>query len=62
MYYQYICLCVCVYIRSKRPSAYMVVLGTHTEGGNEPSKQERNLEKLILGPGETDIALLKLER
>uniref|UniRef100_A0A8C8GMD4 Plasmin n=1 Tax=Oncorhynchus tshawytscha TaxID=74940 RepID=A0A8C8GMD4_ONCTS len=46
---------------SKRPSAYMVVLGTHTEGANEPSKQERKLEKLILGPGETDIALLKLE-
>ncbi|XP_071226207.1 plasminogen-like [Salvelinus alpinus] len=47
--------------RSKRPSAYMVVLGTHTEGANELSKQERKLEKLILGPGETDIALLKLE-
>uniref|UniRef100_A0A4W5N253 Plasminogen n=1 Tax=Hucho hucho TaxID=62062 RepID=A0A4W5N253_9TELE len=46
---------------SKRPSAYMVVLGTHTDGANEPSKQQRNLEKLILGPGGTDIALLKLE-
>ncbi|CAB1342915.1 unnamed protein product [Coregonus sp. 'balchen'] len=44
-----------------RPSAYMVVLGTHTERANEASKQERNLEKLILGPGGTDIALLKLD-
>uniref|UniRef100_A0A3Q1ELY9 Plasminogen-like n=1 Tax=Acanthochromis polyacanthus TaxID=80966 RepID=A0A3Q1ELY9_9TELE len=48
--------------RSKRPSAYKVFLGVHTERANEPSKQERNLEKLVLGPNRTDIALLKLER
>ncbi|XP_038819068.1 plasminogen-like isoform X2 [Salvelinus namaycush] len=47
--------------RSKRPSAYKVFMGTHTERGNEATKQERNLEKLILGPDRTDIALLKLE-
>lgn len=50
-----------VRIRSKRPSAYKVFMGTHTERGNEATKQERNLEKLILGPDRTDIALLKLE-
>ncbi|TNN42854.1 Plasminogen [Liparis tanakae] len=47
--------------RSKRPSAYKVLLGVHTERANEPSKQERNLNKLILGPNGADIALLKLE-
>ncbi|CAB1340302.1 unnamed protein product [Coregonus sp. 'balchen'] len=47
--------------QSKRPSAYKVFLGTHTERANEVSKQERNLQKLILGPDRTDIALLKLE-
>uniref|UniRef100_A0A4W5NGB0 Plasminogen n=1 Tax=Hucho hucho TaxID=62062 RepID=A0A4W5NGB0_9TELE len=47
--------------RSKRPSAYKVFMGTHTERANEATKQERNLEKLILGPDRTDIALLKLE-
>uniref|UniRef100_A0A8C5GTW9 Plasminogen n=1 Tax=Gouania willdenowi TaxID=441366 RepID=A0A8C5GTW9_GOUWI len=48
--------------RSKRPSAYKVLLGIHTERANEASKQERNLEKLVLGPNGADIALLKLER
>ncbi|KAM6964910.1 plasminogen-like [Aplochiton taeniatus] len=48
--------------RSKRPSAYKVLLGIQTERANEPSKQERNLEKLILGPNRADIALLKLDR
>ncbi|XP_059211902.1 plasminogen isoform X2 [Centropristis striata] len=47
--------------RSKRPSAYKVVLGVHTELAREPSKQERNLEKLILAPNGVDIALLKLQ-
>ncbi|KAM7395988.1 hypothetical protein PAMA_007324 [Pampus argenteus] len=47
--------------RSKRPSAYRIVLGIHTERANEASKQERRLEKLVLGPGGTDIALLKLQ-
>uniref|UniRef100_A0A3Q1I407 Plasminogen n=1 Tax=Acanthochromis polyacanthus TaxID=80966 RepID=A0A3Q1I407_9TELE len=48
--------------RSKRPAAYKVLLGVHTERANELSKQERNLEKLVLGPNRADIALLKLER
>uniref|UniRef100_A0AAQ5Y9M3 Plasminogen n=1 Tax=Amphiprion ocellaris TaxID=80972 RepID=A0AAQ5Y9M3_AMPOC len=48
--------------RSKRPAAYKVLLGIHTERATEPSKQERNLEKLVLGPNGADIALLKLER
>uniref|UniRef100_A0A4W6D827 Plasminogen n=1 Tax=Lates calcarifer TaxID=8187 RepID=A0A4W6D827_LATCA len=47
--------------RSKRPSAYLVFLGTHTERANESSKQRRRLEKLVLGPNGADIALLKLE-
>uniref|UniRef100_A0A3Q1ASI9 Plasminogen n=1 Tax=Amphiprion ocellaris TaxID=80972 RepID=A0A3Q1ASI9_AMPOC len=48
--------------KSKRPAAYKVLLGIHTERATEPSKQERNLEKLVLGPNGADIALLKLER
>uniref|UniRef100_A0A3B3T3H8 Plasminogen n=1 Tax=Paramormyrops kingsleyae TaxID=1676925 RepID=A0A3B3T3H8_9TELE len=48
--------------RSKNPGAYKVYLGIHTERATEPSKQVLNLEKLILGPVGTDIALLKLER
>ncbi|KAJ4921642.1 hypothetical protein JOQ06_027723 [Pogonophryne albipinna] len=47
--------------RSKRPSAYKVLLGVHTERANEASKQDRNLEKLVLGPNGADIALLKLQ-
>jgi len=47
--------------RSKRPSAYRVVLGVHTERAAEPTKQEKALEKLVLGPNRADIALLKLE-
>ncbi|XP_068198816.1 plasminogen [Antennarius striatus] len=47
--------------RSTRPASYRVVLGIHRERGNEPSKQERNLEKLVLGPNGADIALLKLQ-
>ncbi|XP_047194110.1 plasminogen [Hippoglossus stenolepis] len=47
--------------RSRRPQAYLIVLGVHTELANEPSKQERRLEKLVLGPNGADIALLKLE-
>ncbi|XP_034018016.1 plasminogen isoform X2 [Thalassophryne amazonica] len=48
--------------RSKRPEAYKVVLGIHKETGDELSKQERTLEKLVLGPGGADIALLKLSK
>ncbi|XP_077590689.1 plasminogen isoform X2 [Stigmatopora nigra] len=48
--------------RSKRPSAYMVVLGTHRERLFESSAQQRALEKLVLEPFGADIALLKLER
>ncbi|XP_049913613.1 plasminogen [Epinephelus moara] len=47
--------------RSKRPAAYKILLGVHTERATEPSKQDRNLEKLILGPNGADIALLKLQ-
>ncbi|XP_026197033.1 plasminogen [Anabas testudineus] len=47
--------------RSKRPAAYKVLLGINTERANEPSKQEKRLEKLVLGPNGADIALLKLE-
>ncbi|KAL0967413.1 hypothetical protein UPYG_G00251930 [Umbra pygmaea] len=47
--------------RSKRPSAYKVYLGIYTEKANEPSKQERNIAKLIEAPDSKDIALLKLE-
>ncbi|XP_069028459.1 plasminogen [Embiotoca jacksoni] len=46
---------------SKRPASYAVVLGVHTERANEASKQDRRLEKLVLGPNGADIALLKLE-
>ncbi|XP_037100641.1 plasminogen isoform X2 [Syngnathus acus] len=48
--------------RSKRPAAYMVVLGSHREQTLEASAQQRGLEKLVLGPNNADIALLKLER
>ncbi|XP_017577202.1 plasminogen [Pygocentrus nattereri] len=48
--------------RSTRPSAYRVLLGIHTEAAVEPSKQVRDLEKIVLGPRGTDIALLKLDR
>ncbi|XP_074541097.1 plasminogen [Halichoeres trimaculatus] len=47
--------------RSKRPSAYKVILGIHTERASEGSKQERNLEKLVVEPNGADIALLKLQ-
>ncbi|XP_061756838.1 plasminogen [Nerophis ophidion] len=48
--------------RSKRPSAYMIILGVHTERAQEASKQMRGLEKLVLEPNGADIALLKLDR
>ncbi|XP_058470240.1 plasminogen [Solea solea] len=48
--------------RSTRPSAYQILLGIHTERANERSKQERQLEKIVLGLNRADIALLKLER
>uniref|UniRef100_A0A3B4C1E6 Plasminogen n=1 Tax=Pygocentrus nattereri TaxID=42514 RepID=A0A3B4C1E6_PYGNA len=50
------------HILSTRPSAYRVLLGIHTEAAVEPSKQVRDLEKIVLGPRGTDIALLKLDR
>uniref|UniRef100_A0A4W4G2E8 trypsin n=1 Tax=Electrophorus electricus TaxID=8005 RepID=A0A4W4G2E8_ELEEL len=46
--------------RSTSPSAYKVYLGIHTESASEPSKQVRELEKIIMGS--THIALLKLDR
>ncbi|KAJ8396209.1 hypothetical protein AAFF_G00020760 [Aldrovandia affinis] len=48
--------------RSTRPGAYKVYLGIHKEAATEPSKQIRDLDKIILGPTGTDIALLKLDR
>ncbi|XP_008311742.1 plasminogen [Cynoglossus semilaevis] len=47
--------------RSRRPLAYLVLLGVHTERATEPSKQQRRLDKLVLEPNGADIALLKLE-
>lgn len=52
------CVACC---RSRRPSAYKILLGVHTERAVESSKQERNLEKLVLEPNGADIALLKLQ-
>uniref|UniRef100_A0A3Q3XDI1 Plasminogen n=1 Tax=Mola mola TaxID=94237 RepID=A0A3Q3XDI1_MOLML len=46
---------------SPRPGAYRVVLGIHKEEAREPSRQDRYLEKLVLGPNRADIALLKLQ-
>ncbi|XP_066553558.1 plasminogen [Amia ocellicauda] len=46
--------------RSKRPSFYKIYLGINTEKADEPSKQVRDVEKLIEGPSGKDIALLKL--
>nr|XP_055041449.1 plasminogen [Misgurnus anguillicaudatus] len=48
--------------KSSRPSFYKIFLGVHTERANEPSKQERDVSKIVMGPTGTDIALLKLDR
>ncbi|KAJ8270711.1 hypothetical protein GJAV_G00118370 [Gymnothorax javanicus] len=48
--------------KSHRPSSYKVYLGIHKERATEASKQVRDLAKIILGPRNADIALLKLER
>ncbi|XP_051511661.1 plasminogen isoform X1 [Myxocyprinus asiaticus] len=48
--------------RSQRPSVYKIILGIHTERASETSKQERDISKIIMGPGGADIALLKLDR
>ncbi|XP_036406275.1 plasminogen [Megalops cyprinoides] len=48
--------------RSRRPSAYKVYLGIHEEAAKEATKQVRDVERLVLGPDGTDIALLKLDR
>ncbi|MGH0163076.1 UNVERIFIED_CONTAM: hypothetical protein FKN15_044135 [Acipenser sinensis] len=47
--------------KSSRTAAYKVFLGIFTEKADEPSKQERDVEKLVLGPSGTDIALIKLK-
>ncbi|KAM8947672.1 plasminogen isoform 2-T2 [Pelodytes ibericus] len=47
--------------RSSRPASYTIQLGIHKENHNEPSKQIREVEKLIKGPLNADIALLKLK-
>ncbi|XP_063299407.1 plasminogen [Pelobates fuscus] len=46
--------------RSNRPASYRIYLGIHKETGNEPSKQIRDVEKLIKPRGDSDIALMKL--
>ncbi|KAL7400961.1 hypothetical protein ABVT39_020778 [Epinephelus coioides] len=46
---------------SEDPSYYKVFLGVQNLSGNEPSQQERNVEKVIREPNNTDIALLKLQ-
>ncbi|XP_058880230.1 plasminogen-like isoform X2 [Acipenser ruthenus] len=46
--------------RSSRPSQYKVFLGIFTEKADEPSKQVKDVERLVLGPKGTDIALIKL--
>lgn len=51
-----------VFHRSRRPSAYRVYLGIHSERALEASKQVRDVEKLILEPQGRDIALLKLDK
>ncbi|KAM6964909.1 plasminogen-like [Aplochiton taeniatus] len=40
---------------------FKVLLGIHSTDGDDPSKQERNLQNLIIEPNGADIALLKLE-
>ncbi|XP_033487861.2 plasminogen-like [Epinephelus lanceolatus] len=47
--------------QSEDPSYYKVFLGIHRKSGNEPSRQERNVEKVIFEPNNADIALLKLQ-
>lgn len=51
-----------IFHRSRRPSAYRVYLGIHTEQAFESSKQVRDVEQLILEPQGRDIALLKLDK
>ncbi|XP_041106427.1 plasminogen-like isoform X2 [Polyodon spathula] len=46
--------------RSSRPSQYKVFLGIFTEKADEPSKQVKDVDRLVLGPTGTDIALIKL--
>ncbi|XP_033487860.2 plasminogen-like [Epinephelus lanceolatus] len=47
--------------KSEDPAYYKVLLGVHTKSGEEPSRQERNVEKLMRAPNNADIALLKLQ-
>ncbi|XP_073667451.1 apolipoprotein(a)-like isoform X3 [Paramisgurnus dabryanus] len=44
------------------PSVYKIFLGIHTKNAEETTKQERDVSKIVMGPSETDIALLKLKR
>ncbi|KAK1171496.1 plasminogen [Acipenser oxyrinchus oxyrinchus] len=46
--------------RSSKPSRYKVFLGIFTEKADEPSKQVKDVERLVWGPKGTDIALIKL--
>ncbi|XP_056620636.1 plasminogen-like [Triplophysa dalaica] len=39
-----------------------IFLGIHTKQANEPSKQERDVSKIVKGPSGSDLALLKLDR
>ncbi|XP_073711541.1 plasminogen-like [Misgurnus anguillicaudatus] len=48
--------------KSQSPSTYKIFLGIHTKHADEPTKQERDVSKIVIGPSEADIALLKLKR
>ncbi|XP_056620634.1 transmembrane protease serine 9-like [Triplophysa dalaica] len=43
-------------------SKYIIFLGIHTEHADEPSKQKKDVVKIIMEPSGADIALLKLYR
>ncbi|XP_051500734.1 apolipoprotein(a)-like isoform X2 [Myxocyprinus asiaticus] len=47
---------------SQSPSAIKIFLGIHAKRAIGPSKQERDVSKIIMGPDGADIALLKLDR
>uniref|UniRef100_A0A4W3H005 Plasminogen n=1 Tax=Callorhinchus milii TaxID=7868 RepID=A0A4W3H005_CALMI len=48
--------------RSTRPSAYRIYLGIYKEDSDERSKQIRDVDKLVMGPDNSDIALVRLSR
>ncbi|XP_056619757.1 plasminogen-like [Triplophysa dalaica] len=44
------------------PRPFKVFLGTHAERGEESSKQERDVSKIVKRPSGADLALIKLDR